>query len=91
VIARLPREVASFLRVCIEVEKLRRLAAALPGSDRRSELRWRRRHPPCAQQWPDQVGGELVFVGEALIGEPVGVVETEGGDWLVRYADVQLG
>jgi hypothetical protein len=37
------------------------------------------------------VGGELVFVGEALIGEPVGVVETEGGDWLVRYADVQLG
>ena len=35
--------------------------------------------------------GELVFVGEALIGEPVGVVETEGGDWLVRYADVELG
>ena len=35
--------------------------------------------------------GELVFVGEALIGEPVGVVETQGGDWLVRYADVDLG
>ncbi len=35
--------------------------------------------------------GELIFVGEALIGEPVGVVETEGGDWLVRYADVALG
>jgi putative transposase len=35
--------------------------------------------------------GELVFVGEALIGEPVGVVETEGGDWLVRYADIELG
>ena len=35
--------------------------------------------------------GELIFVGEALIGEPVGVVETEGGDWLVRYADVELG
>jgi len=35
--------------------------------------------------------GELVFVGEALIGEPVGVVETETGDWLVRYADVELG
>lgn len=35
--------------------------------------------------------GELIFVGEALIGEPVGVVETEHGDWLVRYADVELG
>jgi putative transposase len=35
--------------------------------------------------------GELVFVGEALIGEPVGVAETETGDWLVRYADVELG
>ena len=35
--------------------------------------------------------GELIFVGEVLIGEPVGVVETEGGDWLVRYADVDLG
>jgi hypothetical protein len=30
--------------------------------------------------------GELIFVGEALIGEPVGITETEGGDWLVRYA-----
>ena len=35
--------------------------------------------------------GELIFVGEALIGEPVGVIETESGDWLVRYADVELG
>ena len=34
---------------------------------------------------------ELIFVGEALIGEPVGIRETEGGDWLVRYADVELG
>jgi hypothetical protein len=34
---------------------------------------------------------ELIFVGEALIGEPVGILETEGGDWLVRYADVELG
>ena len=33
--------------------------------------------------------GELIFVGEALIGEPVGVVETDAGDWLVRYADVR--
>lgn len=35
--------------------------------------------------------GQLVFVGEALIGEPVGVVETESGDWLVRFAHVDLG
>ena len=35
--------------------------------------------------------GELIFVGEALIGEPVGIRETEGGDWLVHYADVELG
>jgi transposase InsO family protein len=35
--------------------------------------------------------GALIFVGEALIGEPVGVVETASGDWLVRYADVELG
>lgn len=35
--------------------------------------------------------GDLIFVGEALVGEPVGIVETEGGDWLVRYADVELG
>ena len=35
--------------------------------------------------------GGLILVGEALVGEPVGIVETEGGDWLVRYADVELG
>jgi transposase InsO family protein len=35
--------------------------------------------------------GELIFVGEALIGEPVGIAETQSGDWLVRYADVELG
>ena len=35
--------------------------------------------------------GELIFVAEALIGEPVGVVETQGGDWLVRFANVELG
>jgi hypothetical protein len=35
--------------------------------------------------------GELIFVGETLVGEPVGILETEGGDWLLRYADVKLG
>jgi hypothetical protein len=33
----------------------------------------------------------LIFVGEALISEPVGVSETESGDRLVRFADVDLG
>jgi putative transposase len=36
-------------------------------------------------------GGALVFVSEALIGEPVAVEETEDGEWRVRYADVELG
>ena len=36
-------------------------------------------------------GGELVFVSEALAGEPVGIAETEAGDWLVRFADLELG
>jgi len=40
--------------------------------------------------------GELIFVGEALIpafarSGPVGVAETQSGDWLVRYAEVELG
>ena len=36
-------------------------------------------------------GGDLVFVSETLRGEPVGIAETEGGDWLVRFADIDLG
>jgi len=36
-------------------------------------------------------GGDLVFLSEALAGEPVGIAETEPGDWLVRFADVELG
>ena len=36
-------------------------------------------------------GGDLIFVSEALIGEPVGVAETETGDWIVRFAEVPLG
>jgi hypothetical protein len=40
------------------------------------EIRWR---------------GETIFLSEALIGEPVGIAETETGDWLVRFADIDLG
>jgi len=32
-----------------------------------------------------------VFISEAVIGELVGVAETESGDWLVRFAEIDLG
>jgi len=36
-------------------------------------------------------GGNLVFVSDALIGEVVGVAETLTGDWIVRFASIDLG
>lgn len=36
-------------------------------------------------------GGELIFISEVLIGELVGISETETGEWLVLYADIELG
>jgi len=36
-------------------------------------------------------GGDLIFISEALIGELVGLAETEAGDFCVRFADVDLG
>lgn len=35
--------------------------------------------------------GGLLFITEALIGEPVGVLKLENGDHLVRFASVDLG
>jgi transposase InsO family protein len=35
--------------------------------------------------------GELIFISSALIGEAVGIDETETGDWQVRFCDVPLG
>jgi putative transposase len=35
--------------------------------------------------------GELIFVSQVLIGEPVGISRTVNGEWRVRYADVDLG
>ncbi len=35
--------------------------------------------------------GDLIYVSEALVGEPVGVAETETGDWIIRFADHPLG
>jgi transposase InsO family protein len=36
-------------------------------------------------------GGDLIFISETLIGEPVGVAETETGDWVVSFADYPVG
>jgi len=36
-------------------------------------------------------GGDFVFISEALPGETVGLSETEAGDWIVRFIDVDLG
>ena len=36
-------------------------------------------------------GGDLIFLSEALVGEPVGIAETETGDWLVSFADLPVG
>jgi transposase InsO family protein len=36
-------------------------------------------------------GGERIFISEALAGETVGIAETARGDWLVRFAEVELG
>jgi putative transposase len=36
-------------------------------------------------------GGEFIYVSEALAGEPVGIAETEAGDWIVRFAAIDLG
>jgi transposase InsO family protein len=47
----------------------------------------RRVRPTGEIKW----GGSLVFVSEALAGETVGVAETEAGDWIVRFAAVDLG
>ena len=35
--------------------------------------------------------GDLIFVSETLAGEPVGVAETETGDWLVCFANHPVG
>ena len=35
--------------------------------------------------------GELIFVSQVLVGEPVGIDQTETGQWRVRYAGIELG
>lgn len=36
-------------------------------------------------------GGQAIFISETLAGEPVGIAETHSGEWLVRYANIELG
>jgi putative transposase len=47
----------------------------------------RRVRPTGEIRW----GGDLIFVSEALAGEPVGIAETADGDWLLRFFDLKLG
>lgn len=35
--------------------------------------------------------GGLVFISEALAGEPVGLMELDGGHWTVRFCAIELG
>ena len=35
--------------------------------------------------------GEEIFVSEALRGELVGLAESPGGDWLVRFMHLEVG
>ena len=35
--------------------------------------------------------GNLIFVSQALAGEPIGIRELEDGHWLLRFANVDLG
>lgn len=35
--------------------------------------------------------GERVFISEAMCGEVVGLIETERGDWIIRFMAVELG
>ncbi len=65
-----------------------------------------RRHPePLAEPWYDaehavrrvrhngtiKWGGDAIFVSEALTGEALGIAETDHGDWILRFADIDLG
>jgi hypothetical protein len=45
----------------------------------------------CARTGCIKWGGELIFITEALVGEPVGVAETETGEFIVRFAGMNLG
>jgi transposase InsO family protein len=35
--------------------------------------------------------GELIFVSQVLVGEPVGISETDDGGWRISYGNIELG
>ena len=47
---------------------------------------------PCAGCADGSIkwGGDLVFISSPLAGEPVGIAK-DSGDWIVRFADIDLG
>ena len=47
----------------------------------------RRVRPNGCIKW----GGAEVFVSEALAGERIGIAETDTGDWIARFAGIDLG
>ena len=47
----------------------------------------RRVRPSGEIKW----GGQSIFISETLAGENLGIAETRDGDWLVRYAQIDLG
>lgn len=36
-------------------------------------------------------GGERIFISTVLVGEPVAIAESDGGEWVVRFSDLELG
>jgi putative transposase len=36
-------------------------------------------------------GGDLIYISDAIHGEPVGIAETSSGDWIVHYDQYPLG
>ena len=65
----------------------RRYSGRLREPDYDSEHQVRRVRQAGEIKWD----GKLVFITEALVGEPVGLLETEDGHWKVHYGPIELG
>jgi hypothetical protein len=65
----------------------RRLPSHLPEPSNPAEVAVRQVRSSGEIRWR----GDLIFVSTALIGEAIGVEESENGQWLVRFFDVPLG
>ena len=35
--------------------------------------------------------GSMIYISEALVGEPIGLVEDDEGGWIVSYGRIELG